>query len=204
MGGEPCWAQLAREMGQGALYIQAAERLDAAHWKEIGLLATALNAMPIFTFELAPGETAELESIAAYHGPIGIVLGNQGGIHGAHAERALTFTLGLPDANARHAHWANALDNHFELDDAEALSAQYRLTAGNVRRVAQLAQTYAALDNRHVIMQADAHAACGALNRQMLDTLATRLEPRGNWSLLAVDEIHTARVVRIGKSLPAS
>src|SRR5687768_4176290 len=103
--------------------------------------------MPVIVLDLAPGETAELPSLHGDDGPLGIVMGKQGGISGPGTDRALTLSLDMPGASARREHWLVALG----LGDAgtlDAISERYRMTSGNIRRTARLAVSYAALENR--------------------------------------------------------
>jgi SpoVK/Ycf46/Vps4 family AAA+-type ATPase len=60
------------------------------------------------------------------------------------------------------------------------------MTGGNIRRAAGLARTYAALDGRTAITDADMRQASRALNRQALDALATHLPTGGDWSHVVV------------------
>lgn len=180
---------LARSLGRGLMEIRATGesqslRADDERWRIAGPLATALGALPVVVFDLAPQETVEMPRLLAYDGAVGIVLGRQGGVGGEGVERALTLTLALPDAPARCLHWQRACQD--TLDDRQAIGHEFRLTAGNIHRAAQIAQSHAALANRATITLADVQQATRALNRQMLDTLAVRLEPFGDWNALAV------------------
>ena len=57
-------------------------------------------------------------------------------------------------------------------EDVAQLAERFRMTGGNIRRAARLAQSYAALAGRRAISQEDAQQAARALNRQALDALA--------------------------------
>jgi SpoVK/Ycf46/Vps4 family AAA+-type ATPase len=59
----------------------------------------------------------------------------------------------------------------------EELSATFRLTGGNISRVAAAACALAALDGRRELTLADARRASHTLNRQVLDTLASLVPP---------------------------
>lgn len=175
---------VARTLGRGALEIQGAVRIEEDRWRLVGPLATLLHALPVLVLDLAPGETAELPPLTGYIGPLGIVLGRQGGVSGPGAERALAVTLPMPNMTARRIHWEQGLTCGCE--DLETISGRFRLTSGNIRRAARLARSYAALDGRTVVTVSDAQAASRALNRQALDTLAVPLASTGDWSHLAV------------------
>ena len=73
--------------------------------------------------------------------------------------------------------------------DAEEVAERFRMTGGNIRRAAKLARAYAALEGREEEPRlTDVQQASRALNRQALDTLATRVEAAGDWSSLAVKQ----------------
>lgn len=174
---------LARELGLGLLRIDGS--LPDLNWQLAGLLSTMLHAMPVLTLDLSPGETADLPILTGYSGPAGIVLGQQGGVHGSQLERAITLTLALPDAGDRAQHWQQALAAT-PIHNLPELSAHFRMTGGNIRRAAPLARSYARLDHRTSITLADVQQASRALHRQALDTLAQPVKVGGDWSQLAV------------------
>jgi hypothetical protein len=180
---------IARALERGLLTINGLSRADDERWRLIGPLATLLHAMPIVVLDLAPGETADLPALHGYTGPLGIVLGKQGGISGAGIDRAITIGLDMPDATLRRLHWMASLPG-YEVDDLQAISAGYRMSGGYIRRAAGLAVTYAAIEDRTMITPADVQEASRALNRQMLDTLAVRVPTSGDWTDLAVSS-HT-------------
>ncbi|HWS56482.1 MAG TPA: ATP-binding protein, partial [Pyrinomonadaceae bacterium] len=60
-----------------------------------------------------------------------------------------------------------------------------RLTSGNILRAAGLAAARASLEGRDDITREDVRQAARALNRQALDTLATRVHVEGDWGHLA-------------------
>lgn len=185
---------VARSLGRGLLELSQLDKAGepaTAHasderWRLAGTLATLLHALPVFVCNIPPGETIELPPLAAsYTGALGIVLGKQGGVRGEAAERALTLTLETPTRDARRLHWQRGLGAH-ATSELEEISERFRLTGGNIRRAAKLAVAYAALAGRTSVTVADVQQASRALNRQMLDTLAVRINTgAGNWSHLA-------------------
>ncbi len=176
---------VARELNRGSLEISGAIQPNDERWQLIGPLATALHALPTVVLDLAPGETATLPRLNAYVGPLGIVVGKQGGVSGESVERALTLMVEMPNTDARRLHWQHACGAH-AIDDLDAISERFRMTGGNIRRAAGLARAYAALNGHDAITLADVQEASRALNRQTLDTLAVRLQTCGDWNLLAV------------------
>ena len=178
---------VARALGRGLLEINGLTNAGDERWRTVGPLASALHAFPVSNFDLAPEETAEVPRLTAYSGPLGVVMGKQGGVTGDSVARALSLTIEIPDANLRRLHWLRAC-NADKLADAAGISERFRLTGGNIQRAAKLAQTYAALAGSQTISLTDIQEACRALNRQTLDTLAARLKAAGDWNDLAVDE----------------
>ncbi|MBI1762147.1 MAG: ATP-binding protein [Acidobacteria bacterium] len=177
---------LARQLGRGVLVAKDVHEPHDARWRWLGPLATALHALPVLSCEPAPGETAVLPELVAFTGPLGVVLGQQGGVSGAASEHALTLTLPMPEAAARLAHWQSALPEQ-DAATLTTIAERYRLTGGNIRRAAQLASACAALDGRAQINLNDVQQAGRTLNRQALDTLATRLNVSGDWNQLAAN-----------------
>lgn len=175
---------VARMLGRGLLEVRAPRQRDDERWRLIGSLATLLHALPTLVLDLAPGESTELPSFPSYTGPIGVVLGKQGGLQGASAERTLALTLEMPDVEKRKQHWLCCFGEH-EIESLESISACLRMSGGNIRRIAKLAQSYTTLDKRSTVTFADVRQASRALNRQGLETLATHIEAVGDWSQLA-------------------
>ena len=188
---------IARKLERGLLEITGISKSDDERWRLIGPLATLLHALPTLVLELAPGETLELPPLHGYCGPVGLILGKQGGINGPNAERALTLNVEMPTIAERRRHWlyharhnvVNMADGKNELasTDVATVSERFRLTSGTLARVARLAQSYAALAGHAAITLQDVQQASHALNRQVLETLATHVQTTGDWSLLALN-----------------
>jgi DNA polymerase III delta prime subunit len=176
---------VARELGGGTLEINWAGKADDERWRLVGPLATMLRAMPIISLDLAPGEAVELPNLNGYEGPLGIVIGKQGGVAGPCAERALALTLEMPDASTRRLHWLAGFGSR-EVKELDGICERFRMTGGNIRRAASLSIPYADLESRTAIKPVDVQQASRALNRQALDTLAAPVNTSGDWSHLAV------------------
>ncbi len=184
-GRRTVFGAIARELNLGLLEINGVTGPNDEQFRIAGPLATALNALPVIVLDLEPRETVEIPRLSACDSPCGIALSKQGGVSGDGAERALALNLDMPDPNLRKRHWVRAC-NQSKLRDPETLSERFRLTSGNIHRVATLAESYAALASRHEITLADAQRATRSLNRQILDALAIRLPVSGDWNQLAV------------------
>ena len=176
---------VARALGRGVLETSGLTRADDERWRSLGPLATLLHAMPVVGLDPGPGETIEIPALGGYDGPLGVVLGKQGGVSGPGAEGAITLTLAMPEPDARERHWQIGLAGHVPRDIDE-IASRFRMTSGNVRRAASLARAYAALRVGEDVTLADVRDASRALRRQALDTLATRLEAEGSFAHLAV------------------
>ena len=66
------------------------------------------HALPLYTFDLGPGETADLPDLPGYAGPAAVLMGLEGGLRGDLAEQALTLVLPWPDLELRLRHWQAA------------------------------------------------------------------------------------------------
>jgi hypothetical protein len=157
-------------------------------WRWIGPLATLLNAMPVIQLDLVPGETQDLHPLTAYDGPLGIAIGRHGGVTGSDLGRAVVLNLPMPDSDLRRAHWAVSLEGA-QSATLDALSDDFRLTGGNIRRAGALAQVHAQVQGRCAPEATDVQFACRALNRQVLDTLAHHVTADGTWAQFAGTEV---------------
>ncbi len=175
---------IARVLGRDVLLAEGVSSTDPS-WRLLGPLATVLGAMPVLRGDPGPGETLELPALPGYAGPVGITLGQSGGLRGPLLERALSLSLPPPDRPARRQFWeaSGAPIAPGELDE---IARRFLLTGGHISRAAAIAAAIAALDGRPALIVADVHQATRALNRQALETLATPLEPARGWSDLVV------------------
>ena len=176
---------LATAMGRGLLEIQGVSRADDERWLVVGPLATALHALPVITYELAPGEIASLPGLAAYDGPLGVAMGREGGVRDA--GRVLPLAVEMPSLDERRGHWRRALVD-VPVEDLDEICRQFRLTSGAIYRSAELARIHTRLSGRIAITVSDVQQATRSLNRQTLDTLAQPLPALGDWNELAANE----------------
>jgi hypothetical protein len=191
----PVAGALARAMGQQVIEVlpvssHSSESADAALADErrerpLGALCTLANAMPIFTFDLGPGETATLPELKGYAGPAIALMGLEGGLRGNLAEKALTLTLPPPDLDLRLRFWRSALGST-PTADLNEIAARFILPGGYIRQTASMAVAQAGLEKRESVNLDDVRHAARTLNRQMLDSLADRIEGGGAWGQLVV------------------
>lgn len=178
---------VARRLGLGVVEAEGLQKADDERWRLLAPLATMLNAMPLVVLEVAPGEAAEVPLLQGTSAPLGLALGAQGGLSGAGVECSHTLTLGMPSPSERRVLWSRGLEGR-ECADAEVIANRFRMTTGNIRRTARLALTCATLEGRTSVTFADVRQAGRALNRQALDTLATRVGVEGDWGQLAAGQ----------------
>ncbi|MBN1611434.1 MAG: ATP-binding protein [Polyangiaceae bacterium] len=171
---------IARSLGRGLFEVEGQD-LSALP----GPLCTLARAMPVFVRELAPGESFELPRLRGYAGPVGVVLGRDGGVTGAAAGRAITFQL-EPDPPARRLlRWRAAFDGQ-RVEDIQGIADRFLLPARYIRQSAQLAVSYAALEAAEAVSADHVREAVRAVNRQSLDVLATWLPEGARWTQLVV------------------
>lgn len=175
--------------------LPADERRD----KALGILCSLANAVPVFTFDLGPGETAALPDLAGYSGPVFALMGAEGGLAASAADRlnraegALTLALPTPDFALRLRHWEAAFGGE-AVEQLEEIAGRFILPAGYIRQTAAMAVGQAGLERRKTVRLEDVRRAGRALNRQMLDSLAERVEGGGEWGQLIVGAETQARL----------
>jgi hypothetical protein len=191
---------VARTLGHGLIEYRPAGSGTASDGEADGSPPTLLGPLcsltdywPVLTYDPAPGESIEPPPLTGYQGPLGILLGQEGGITGPLAEQALTLTLPSVDVDLRRRCWQQVLGDQAGADMA-AISQRFRLPPGYIRRAGRLAVIQAALEGRPQVTLADARLASRTLNRQLLDSLAVRQDTRATWQQLVVNELTAAKL----------
>jgi hypothetical protein len=180
---------VARELGYGLLEVDCTATALATdeRWRLIGPLGTLSHALPVFLVEAAPGETFEMPPLEGRQGPCVVLMGREGGISGPAAAHAVTVHLELESPGNRLELWKRVLNGQAPADLSQ-IAAGFCLPGRYIRQCARLATDYAAIDRRTCISIADVRKAARAINRQVLDTLAARIDGRACWSDLVVRE----------------
>jgi ATPase family associated with various cellular activities (AAA) len=163
----------ARALGQPVLVYDG--RPGDAGWRLLAPLCELGEAFPVMRAALSPGESMQLPSMPGLERPLGLVLGRSGGLSGPMTERAVSFVFGQCIADDRRDLWATSAS--VSPEDAEQIAQSFLLTPGHIRRAGGLAQATALADGRAMVTAADVRTATRALQRQTLETLATRLDP---------------------------
>ena len=176
---------LARALGRGVIEVQGPVRPDDPRWRMLGPLSTMLRALPLVRLEVGPGEAADVARLRATDAPLAIVLGRHGGVTGPAVERAIALVVEPPDPAARVRHWAAACAQT-PIERSDVIAERFRLTSGNIHRAARIARSRAGLAGRDAIGAADVQDAARTLNREALDTLATRVTDGADWRHVAL------------------
>jgi hypothetical protein len=178
---------VARALGRGVITADGSVPPAERQWGFLGPLCAMTHSFPVMTCDLGPGETAELPALTGYMGPLGVIMGFEGGLRGPAVEKAVTFTLPAPKAVYRLRYWQEAFAGQAVADLSE-IGERFHLPGGYIRQAGAMAIAQATLQRREKITINDVREACRALNHQLLDTLATRLEVEGSWDRLVVSE----------------
>ena len=177
---------LAREQGFGVAVTDAAT-LDKPRRRQLATFCRLQHAWPILRADLPPGERLRLDTLSGHTAPIGLIVGTVGGIEGELLARSVGVHLPPLHAEERRQCWQQAL-GETPVDNLDHIVERFHLPGGYIRRIAPLARHQAALHGRNTITPADVQVACRTLNREVLDTQATRLDTLGTWEHLVVTE----------------
>jgi hypothetical protein len=164
---------VARVLGEAVLVHDGVP--GDAGWQLLAPLAELGDAFPVMLAAPSPGEILQLPGMPGLERPLGLVLGRTGGLAGPPTERAVGFVLRPCTAGQRRDLWATSAP--VAPADTEQVVQSFLLTPGNIRRAGRLARASAAADGRALVSPADVRTATRALQRQTLETLATRLDP---------------------------
>ena len=180
---------IAHELGRGLVEIECAASTPASddRWRLLGPYCTLTHSLPVFSLDAGPGETFEIPDLAGYQGPLAVMIGHDGGVGGAAAARAITLQLDLEPPEHRAELWRRELNGHSgTARDISEIASTFCLPGRYIRQCARLAWEYAALNRRTSVTLPDVRRAARAVNRQVLDTLATRIDGPALWSQFIV------------------
>lgn len=189
---------IARTLDLGVILLSKGSSAAEADWKVVGPFCIMQRVMPIFAYDPIPGETVETPNLGNYQGPVGIIMGHEGGLSGKLTERALTVRIPILSAGERFQRWEQAFAGHL-VENLSETNQRYQLPGNYIRKVATLAISRARLENQSVVKSKHVQEACRSLNRQMLDMLATRLNVDGSWDQLIVSRSTRAKLHELEK-----
>jgi ATPase family associated with various cellular activities (AAA) len=124
--------------------------------------------LPVFSFELGPGEHRALPDIPLYRGPVLALCGPDGTVD-TRGWPTAHWTLPFPPAEERRELWAASLDDPMLAAD---LASNHRHGAGRIAHLSRLARHNAAVDGRERATLADVAAAAWTVEGGGLDALA--------------------------------
>lgn len=186
---------VARLLGLGLIEVESEHLAKQA--RLLRSLCTMTRALPVITYDFAPGETADVPRLPGYHGPMGFLLGAEGGLRGGAVEKVITLPLAPLKASERLRCWQKAFGG-FLVEGLDEINERFFLPGGYIRQAASAAIAHAALEGRTYATARDVRVACRTLNRQLLDSLADhlevdealadRLEADGAWAHLIVSD----------------
>ncbi|WP_190285598.1 AAA family ATPase [Montanilutibacter psychrotolerans] len=110
--------------------------------------------IPVFSIELAPGESRNLPKLPGYHGPVLAVTGFEGSVLQGDAP-ATRWELAIPACDERIALWQTAIDDPVL---SAQLGRQHRLPAARIDDLARASRRHARLDG-HARLDHDIIAA---------------------------------------------
>lgn len=179
---------VARQLDKGILLCQDAAADNFRLEPSFVAVCIMLNVLPVFNYELTPGETVKLPDLKQFNGPIGVIMSKEGGLSDLPSEQVLTLNMPNPGPVLREKLWQQHIPKGWQLENPEAIARRFRLPGEYIRQIANMSQKHAALASNSVISQQDVQLASRSLNRQMLDELADPLEAKGHWhQLITVD-----------------
>jgi len=194
-GAEPveALAAVARGLGRRTVEVEGRSLGDGEAANLLGPLCTITRSMPVIAYELGPGESADPPRLNGYDGPVGLMLGGEGGLAERAASTAVTLSLPAPRSELRAECWRRALGDR-PVEGLQAIADRFHFAGGFIRRAAGIAGAHASLDGRDEVTLADVQHAARSLNHQLLDSLADRLETGGSWADLVCGDSTSAKL----------
>jgi hypothetical protein len=167
---------LAASMGRRPLFIEG---------ERSGFLGPYLHLrelLPVFCFDLSPGDRKLVPPVPFYEGPVLLICGPEGNIEWP-AGSMLSWTLPVPPRHERRALWEASLGDPTL---AEHLAHSHRHRAGRIDHLSRLARRHAAVQGRALPEARDLAAAAWSGEGGGLGALAQALpEPIGDEALVA-------------------
>ena len=90
---------VASALGMALIAVDGAE-LAEHPLRSLGPVCTMIGAMPVVAYDLGPGETARLPELTGYDGPLGVILGMEGGLQGKRCRSSAVAVDAAPQGGA--------------------------------------------------------------------------------------------------------
>ncbi|PTL85199.1 ATP-binding protein [Vitiosangium sp. GDMCC 1.1324] len=169
-------AALATTMGRRPLFLET-DRTEA-----LGPYLHLRSLLPVFCFDLGPGERKLVPSPPLYEGPVLLTSGPEGNLEWPEGS-LLTWTLPVPGQQERRALWEVVLG---DAPLAEHLASAHRHRPGRISQLSQLARRHAAVGGRPAPEARDLVAAAWSAEGAGLGSLAQAMpEPISDEALVA-------------------
>ncbi len=167
--------------GRRALLLKSVPEPETA--RHLGAWLCMSGCAPVYTLELGPGAVAEGLRPRGYAGPIIVAPGPEGGVDVARTETQLSLNVPPLPPDLRRLIWKGALGTQAVAQLGPVLNG-LRVSEGYARRIAATAQIEARLENCTHPNATHINTAARALNHQLLDGLADRMDTAQDWSSL--------------------
>jgi hypothetical protein len=144
---------------------------DSAGLAGVGPLLLLRQLIPVFSFELGPGDRKTVPSTPGYTGPALVLCGHEGSIE-AYGESPPSWTIGVPRPQERRKLWNLAIGRG-EL--ATRLASEYRHGSGRIAQLGRRMRQRCLLEGRTKPVFGDVAAASWAAEGSGLEALAQPL-----------------------------
>lgn len=145
--------------------------LETEKFTGLGPWLLLRHLVPVFCFDLAPGERKRLPSIPFYHGPVLALNGLDGSLETS-SGAVLSWQLPVPDRADRQKLWKQALNNDRL---ANHLAEYHRHSSGRIAHLSRLARQRSLFEERDRPILADVSAAAWTGEAGGLEALAQPL-----------------------------
>jgi ATPase family associated with various cellular activities (AAA) len=169
--------EIAARLERRAVFIEA-DKLTSAQGNKAAAALVGLGPwmllrklLPVFCYDLGPGERRLLPKIPHYNGPILVLCSEDGSIE-ASGETPLSWKLGVPSPQERQQLWQSALQSR---GLAEELAFRHRHGSGRIAYLSRLAQHHSLIEGRSQPSLQDVIAASMASEGSGLAGLAQHL-----------------------------
>jgi hypothetical protein len=180
--------RIAQKLGLKALFIE-----DTADLRGLVPWLLLRGLLPVFCFELAPGDRQRLPALSFYRGPMIALCGREGSIE-AQGETVCSWTVGVPPLEDRQELW-QAVTGEPLL--AEQLALKHRHSSGHIAHLSRIARHQSLLRGSERFDERDLEEAAWTGEGAGLDGLAQPLRDRVPDEALVTTPILRAELDRL-------